>query len=153
MPAPKKHFLRRILELRLFLVINLFILFFLSLSFGREFLRDYQIQREIKGLRAEAESLEARNLEIASYNADLQTVEFLEEEARLRLGLAEPGEQLVVIVDDQVAGSSDGQEELVSDKLITHNSQLETTDVSNPTRWYYYFFDQDKFVTLKAYGQ
>ena len=152
MPAPKKHFLRRIVELRLFLVINLFILFFLSLSFGREFLRDYQIQREIKGLRAEAESLEARNLEIASYNADLQTVEFLEEEARLRLGLADPGEQLVVIVDDQITESG-GQEDSVSDKLTTHNSQLTTSDISNPTRWYYYFFDQDKFVTLKAYGQ
>ncbi|MFH1142861.1 MAG: septum formation initiator family protein [Candidatus Uhrbacteria bacterium] len=151
MPAPKKSFIRRILELRMFLLVNLLILFFLSLSFGREFLRDYQIQREINNLRADAESLEARNFEIIDFNTELQTQAYLEEEARLRLGLGDPGENLVIIINDdgeQVIGS-----EVNSEQLITHNSQLTTLKASNPQRWYYYFFDHEQFINLKVYGE
>lgn len=149
MPAPKKHFLRRILELRLFLVINLFILCFLTLSFGSEFFRDYQIQRDIDALQAEAEALEARNLEIAAYNSELQTEGFLESEARLRLGYAEPGEQLVVVVDQEASAAE--QNEYYSE-IITHNTELvDFEDVSNPQRWYYYFFDHQEFLKIKAY--
>jgi cell division protein FtsB len=151
MPAPKKHFLRRILELRLFLVVNLFILCFLTLSFGREFFRDYQIQRDIEALQAEAEALETRNLEIAAYNSELQTEDFLESEARLRLGYAEPGEQLVVVVNPDETATD--QNETYSE-LITHNSELaEFENVSNTQRWYYYFFDHQEFVKIKAYGR
>ena len=151
MPAPKKHFLRRILELRLFLVVNLFILCFLTLSFGREFFRDYQIQRDIQALQAEAEALEVRNLEIAAYNAELQTEEFLESEARLRLGYAEPGEQLVVVVDEEENATDQNDN---YSELITYNSeQTDFEDVSNAQRWYYYFFDHQEFVKIKAYGR
>ena len=151
MPAPKKSFIRRVLELRMFLVVNLLILFFLSLSFGREFLRDYQIQREINNLRTDAESIEARNFEITDYNAELQTQAYLEEEARLRLGLGEPGENLVIIMDQD--GQSVVESEISSEQLTTQNSQLITLDASNPERWYYYFFDHEKFINIKVYGQ
>ena len=154
MPAPKKNFVRRILELRLFLVVNLFLLFLLSLSFGREFLQDYQIQREINDLRAQADGLEVRNIEIAMYNTELQTQAHLEKEARLRLGLGDPGEQLVVIVEDEenVTGLANQNDQTAgADYLATLQESVE--QISNPKRWFYYFFDQEKYITLKAYGE
>jgi len=151
MRAPKKSFIRRILELRMFMVVNLLILFFLSLSFGREFLRDYQIQSEINNLRTDAESIEARNFEITDYNAELQTQAYLEEEARLRLGLGDPGENLVIIIDQE--GEQMIDSEISAEQLITNNYQLATLEASNPERWYYYFFDHEKFINLKVYGK
>ena len=151
MPAPQKNFIRRVLELRLFLVINLLVLFFLTLSFGREFFRDYQIQHEIGTLRDKAEELEVRNLEIDELNAGFETEMFLEEEARLRLGLVDPGEQVVVVMGEQNDQGSMTDDQ-ASEELTTDNSQLLTDSVSNPKRWYYYFFDHDQFLTLKTHG-
>lgn len=152
MPAPQKNFIRRILELRLFLVINLLVLFFLALSFGREFFRDYQIQHEIGALRDKAEELEVRNLEITELNAGLETEMFLEEEARLRLGLVDPGESVVVVVEEEQGSSVISSQLSVSEEPTTENRQLTTGSVSNPTRWYYYFFDRNQFLTIKTHG-
>ncbi len=153
MPEVRRNFIWRILELRSFLVVNLIILMFLTLSFGREFVRDYRIQQEIDNLRMEAEELEVHNLEIAKLNAELETETFLEEEARLKLGLLKPGEQLVVVVDEGVAGAPviDGGDETVFD-FVPSVSQEEEINISNPKRWWYYFFDHNKYQTIKIYG-
>jgi len=151
MPAPQKNFLRRVLELRLFLVVNLLILLFLTLSFGREFFRDYQIQHEIQALQDKAEELETRNLEVTQLNAGFETEMFLEEEARLRLGLVDPGEQVVVILDEQNDQGSMINDQ-ASEELKTQNSQLTTVAVSNPKRWYHYFFNHDQFLNIKTHG-
>ncbi len=152
MPAPQKNFIRRVLELRLFLVINLLVLFFLALSFGREFFRDYQIQHEIQALQDKAEELEVRNLEVTELNAGLETEMFLEEEARLRLGLVDPGEQVVVIVEEGSESSVSSSQLSVSEEPTTENWQLTTGNVSNPKRWYYYFFDHEQFLNIKTHG-
>lgn len=148
MPEVKKKLIRRILEHKGFMAVNLIILLFIGMSFGREFYRDYEIQSEINALRAEAEQLTAHNFEISKLNASLETETFLEEEARLKLGLSKPGERLVVVVDEgpetiSLGLNGSGEEGIPREEL---------ENVSNPERWYYYFFNQHKFELLKAYG-
>jgi len=149
MPEAQKHIVWRILERKVFLFVNLVLLTLLVLSFSREFLRDYQINSEISQLRAEAEDLEARNLDIASLNAEFETETFLEEEARLRLGLSQVGEQVVVINEaDPNATLAINETTGVQPTTFVDS---ETVDVSNVARWYYYFFDQEKYQYVKLY--
>lgn len=151
MPEHKKSLIRRILELRIFLVVNLLVLAFLALSFGREFMRDWEINREIEALRTEAEELEAHNLEIANLNNELNSETFIEGEARLKLGLVKPGEQLVVVVDEKDSALTNPD---LNQAPLQHldYKQDNYSEVANPIRWWYYFFDHNKYQTLKIYG-
>ncbi len=151
MPEHKKSLIRRILELRIFLVINMLVLAFLALSFGREFMRDWEINREIESLRTEAEELEVHNLEIANLNNELNSETFIEGEARLKLGLVKPGEQLVVVVDEDDVASVSLNENQAPLQHINYQ-QENNFEVANPTRWWYYFFNHEKYQTLKIYG-
>lgn len=66
-------------------------------AFIRETLRARQIDREIQALRDEAERLRVRNFEISSLQASLSSGEYLEREARMKLGLQKEGERAVVV--------------------------------------------------------
>jgi len=124
--------LRRLLGLRTFLFINLIILFLVTLSFGREFVRNYEIDREIKQLEQRASSLEQQNQDILQLAERLKTNDYLEQEGRLRLGLMKPGENVAVISEPEVGEAVELTGEETKEKI------LETT--SNPRLWWSYFF-------------
>ena len=149
MPELQKHIVWRILDRKVFLAVNLILLTLLVLSFSREFLRDYQINHEISQLREEAKALEARNLDIANLNAEFETETFLEEEARLRLGLSQPGEQ-VVVINESDPTTTLAMGDLTGAQPATFTDS-KTVEVSNASRWYYYFFDQEKYQYVKFY--
>jgi len=129
MPVHKKPFYRRLLEFRLFFVVNAVILVLLALSFGREFLRNMEIQHDIADLKAQATSLEAKSLEIAQLNTAFQTESYIEREARLKLGLKKPGEEVVVVQEG--SGMENRHEELkdpVSDMQSGTSDQASGAD-------------------------
>jgi cell division protein FtsB len=98
-----------------------------GISLAREILRNRTIDMEIKRIEAEAQSLEVKNLEVLNLVQQFEDTDFLEKEARLKLGLQKEGEKVVVINK-----SGQGAEIGVSD-----NSWLY---ISNPARWWNYFF-------------
>ncbi len=69
-------------------------------GFAREALRARQIDQEIRALKQEAESLRVRNFQVSSLQASLESGEFLEREARMKLGLQKEGERVVVLRKD-----------------------------------------------------
>lgn len=121
---------------------------FLVFSFGREFVRDYSIRQEIAALEAEKASLEAENSDITSFMASIQTETYIEREARIKLGLAKPGEQVVVLPSSGEANQ--GQDESGSVVEIT---MADLSSIANPSKWWYYFFDINKFDMIKIYGK
>lgn len=152
MRKPRPSFLKNLFGLRIFLVINLVILFFLALSFGKEFMRNYDIQKEINELQARADDLESRNSEIAKLSTVIQTEFFVEREARLKLGLSKPGEKVVII--EGVQELTDRGAERTGD-VIDHINQFTSDDeavdlksINNVTLWWYYFFNKPRFDQL-----
>ena len=140
---------KRFLRFRYLFAINLVILLFLFVSLGRELVRSLQIQKDIAVLQAKADTLMADNLEIAKLNTVLQTESFLEREARLKLGLKKPGEQVVVVETDPQKQTG----ELLPgplETLIGGAQPLQTA--SNPAKWWYYFFNYARFQQL-SYGR
>jgi cell division protein FtsB len=150
----QSSFIRRLLGLRVVLVVNVVILILLSLSFGREFVRNYSIQKDVAELRQTAKQLEARNLEIAEMHTQMQTESFIEKEARLKLGLKKPGERVIVVqeegegqVPEQEANTANaaGREEA---RFAQAADRDDKQSISNAKKWWYYFFDQQSFEQI-----
>lgn len=139
--------LSRLLSSRTFLLINLFVLGFLVFSFGREFVRDYSIRQEIAGLEAEKARLESENSEMAALMSFLQTETYIEREARVKLGLAKPGEQVVILPEGQSGQPAEGE----ADYAAAAAGDL--FSIANPRKWWYYFFDINKFDMINLYGK
>lgn len=144
MPQSRKTFLNRLVSWRYLFVINFLVLAFLFVIFGREFIRDREIQQDIILLQNRADELATRNLQIMELSTAFQTESFIEREARLKLGLKRSGESVVVIQSDQqaVANTNTFQDP----QLVL--AEQEMLEVDNPTKWWYYFFQQHKYEKL-----
>lgn len=77
------------------------VLFAIGLS--RELAGRHEINKEIKRLTQEKAALEQKNKELADMAASFEGDNFIEKEARLKLGLQKPGEKVVVIKRDGVS--------------------------------------------------
>lgn len=124
----------------LFLLVNVVVFFFLIVAFGREYVGNIQVEREIQQLEAEKSRLEQDKLNTLNLIEDLSSEEYLEREARTKHGLAEPGETLVVIQDpdENITG--------IDASLF----EDEAPPVPNAKRWFYYFFDREAYSDLKT---
>ena len=124
-------------KISLIVAVNLVILGFLLVGFGREYWRNIEIERDIASLKAESERLSGQKLESLSLINDLSSEYYLEGEARAKRGMGDPGEHLIVVdLPDETApvGQVAG--------IATDES------ISNPTRWWYYFFNQARFEAM-----
>ncbi|MCH8049556.1 septum formation initiator family protein [Patescibacteria group bacterium] len=128
-------------KLGLFIVVNVGILFFLIIGFGREYVSNLQIEREISELERERERLETEKLNTLDLIEELSSEYYLEREARTNHGLGEPGETLIVIQDQ-------GSRDLEASDKEDEDQALRQTE--NPARWFNYFFDKETFEKLNA---
>lgn len=138
-------FVRKLLEMRSFLLINLVVLFFLSLSFGRTFLRNASIQREIDALESEKTELEAQNIALLSLADQLQTKFYLEKEGRKKYGLQREGERLVIVTE-----TSEGEAGVEESGVEESEKSEEMSDLStnNLNRWWSFFFDREAYESF-----
>jgi cell division protein FtsB len=121
-----------------FLVLNLGVLLLIGWGFAGEYVRNKQLESEIETLERRSEELAARNLELADLADRLAGPEMVEKEARLKLNLQKPGEEVVVI-----RGSG---------PVVTNGSASPGTDadaeegtgiaMSNPRKWLHHFFNR-----------
>ncbi len=148
MPKPRLTFLQHLFRWRFLFVVNVLIILFLGVTFGREYFRTREIQKEINNLESEAKALFARNITLTELQTSVQTESFIEREARLKLGMKKPGEQVIVIQETQ-KGDKEGQAERGEDPSDPLDLVLDTTQdrppVANATKWWYYFFNKSAF--------
>ena len=106
-------------------------------GFLREHARSRQIDREIRALKDEAERLRVRNFEITALESSLSSGEFLEREARMKLGLQKEGEQAVVVRTAPTApDAGDG---------ALAQAEVPGEAWSNPRKWWTYFTDPQAY--------
>ncbi|WKZ29090.1 MAG: septum formation initiator family protein [Patescibacteria group bacterium] len=104
-----------------------------GVGFARETFRTRQVDREIQALRLEAERLRIHNFQVSSLQASLDSGEFLEREARMKLGLQKVGEQVVVLRKEDRVAAAPLEEGLASRSL--------DESWSNAKKWWNYFAD------------
>jgi cell division protein FtsB len=146
MPTPKNNLISRVLSFRYLIAINLVIIVLLSLSLGREVVRNYEIQSEIYQLQAQAESLAVKNSEISELYTAIQTESYIEREARLKLGMKKPGESVVVVQDagqERVVSETEEGQVLESGGIL-FIEDVPREEVANVYKWWYYFFNKEQ---------
>ncbi|MBU4315425.1 septum formation initiator family protein [Patescibacteria group bacterium] len=122
-----------------FVAICLILLLFFVFVFAREYVGNIQVQREIEQLEADKEYQEQTRLETMNLISQLSSEYYLEQEGRVKQGLAKEGETVVVIQDD------------ISTKLEQDGDINIESGISNITRWFYYFFSRDTFDQIAKY--
>jgi cell division protein FtsB len=161
MPAQRLALHKRFLRFRWLLLINLVLVAVLGMSLGREYMRSRDIQTQIDELTAQAEALQAHNLELTELATAFQTESYLEREARLKLGLKKPGETVVIVQEEQ------GRSISTNDQGKQNASEVPSSDpraaltqeqgalmaLANPWKWWYYFFDQSRYQQMLSYGR
>jgi len=110
----------------IFGLLIVFILLFVAA--GREAYRSYKINQEVRSLREKLEELNKNNSELAEMEKYLQSDEFLEKEARLKLNVVREGEKLVII--KQPEGAVVVEEKQIAEEKETPNIQ----------KWWKFFF-------------
>ncbi len=123
-------------------LVNVVILFFLIIGFGREYVSNLQIEREIQNLEEERELLEQEQLSTLQLIEQLSSEYYLEKEARSKHGLGRDGETLIIVQNDD--GVNNNQLGVIDDL-----EEISLEGISNPFRWYYFFFDKEQFVMFK----
>ncbi len=152
MPVYRGTFVERLLSWRFLFVVNFIIIVFLSLSLGKEVMRNNTIQSEISALQVQAAELADDNSNISALQSALESESYIEREARLKLGMKKPGENVVVIQDGDSVVTGRGTVVDSSDPLGLVISDS-STDIAlaNPTKWWYYFFNKQAFDQISAY--
>lgn len=114
------------------IIVGVFVLFN---SLRGEVTKSSDLDKEMERLQKEVEKLETRNSALVNLTKDLSDLEFLESEARVKMGMKLPGETVVVInrattTPKMAAGSGEGA-------LLW----------GNPKKWYQYFFKTSSQLT------
>lgn len=130
---------KKLRHTRWLLPVSAVLLVFLIIAFGKEYVGNMQIEREIAQLQDQKNSLETRKLFTLDLIDELSSEYYLEQEGREKQGLAREGETLVVINDDK--------NDLLSSATVQVSGLLGT---DNTIGWFYYFFAPAQFETQKS---
>lgn len=95
------HFFKRLTDVRfLGQMIFVFVLLLVSWSTTKAIQTNYELQKQVAQKQKQTELQKLRNENLKINNQYLQTDEYLELTARKQLGLAAPGEKLVIIPEE-----------------------------------------------------
>lgn len=95
--AQRHHGILRLLGMRAALAANLALAAFVAWGFSGEYARNRALQQDIVRLQQESVDLAERNRLLASSATAFASPDTVEREARLKLGLQKPGENVVVV--------------------------------------------------------
>jgi cell division protein FtsL len=123
----KRQFLPDLFYSKFFLFFCVAIFFAILFGVAKGTIKNYKVDYEVQDLQKEISNLERQNQEFSQLISYLKSENFIEQEAKLKLGLKKSGENLVVI--PQIAETSQVKE---GENI---NQQL-----SNPAKWWVYFF-------------
>lgn len=114
--------------------LGLVILILISIPLAKNVSKRYNINKEVRELGKEIEELEYKNKDLKDLIIYLESDQFVEEQARLNLGLKKEGEQAIVIEDISPRQLLDSGEENSGELASAKN-------LTNPQKWWRYFFN------------
>lgn len=122
----------RKLKTKLILISCLILLLIVSLGLFQSWRQNSEVNQEIDSLQTNIKNLEKDNLELKELVEYFNSDAYIEEKARIDLGLKKPEEKVVVVSNQREQGVGSIQEQI---------SKLETKNLSNPQKWLKYFFN------------
>lgn len=125
--------------LKVLFLIALVLLVIIAQSLIRETYKKNQISKEIERLEKQAREIDRENFEMEERLAYLESEEYKKKEAKDKLGLRDLGE-FVVFVKPRISQENNPVE---TENTITRSVTLSDPLVSNPIKWWQYFFGRN----------
>ncbi len=126
----RRGFTIKTFSFKLFILISALVMIFWGVKLGKEFYKEYQIQKEIDSLKNDIESLEKSNYKLSQLIEYYKTDEYKEAEARKRLNLKKKGEKVVII--------EPAAKNAIENKTEKKNKRDDK--LPNYKKWWNYFF-------------
>jgi len=121
--------LLRFLSSKIFSVLAIAIIFLVGLAFYKDYVRQQDLNQELSKLNTDIAGLASKKIELARLIDILESSNYIEKEARLRLGLKKIGEKVISVpANARPSGEVLGESTELTDKR------------SNPLQWFDYFF-------------
>lgn len=139
----KAGFIKRIfLNPKLLALLGIIVIILISFPLAKNISRRHKVNEEIKQLEREISEIENKNSDLESFIKYLESDQFAEEQARLKLGFKKEGEEVAVVKEGE-GGQRAGKENNDLKNIFSipglERSEAPKTD-SNPGRWWRYFF-------------
>lgn len=133
-----KHYIRNaLLGLILIIVIG-----FIAKNIFVIFERKYTIEQEKQALMKKVSRIKQDSLSLEQVKEYISTSAYQEREAKQKLDLKKPGEQVVAITPGSITANLNDSE-LVS-ILRDPQSEMRLPAQTNPQRWWAFFFDKER---------
>jgi cell division protein FtsL len=130
----RRNFFSKIIYNQKFLaLVGLALVIFVSFPLAKNVSKRYRLNKEIKELNEEIAEFESKNKDLKQLITYLESEQFVEEKARLNLGLKKSGEGVAIIKDDISTSTA------IS---LGSRGESDSSDFSNLRRWWNYFFDK-----------
>jgi cell division protein FtsB len=125
----------RIFSSKIFFVIFLIIVIYLSVNVYREIKQRVEVKREIANLKMEINNLSNENDKLGDLIEYFETEEYIELSSREKLGYKKPGEKIIVFTEE----GGDGI-------LNTAQNRNSLNRKSNLKLWWDYFFNNTNTI-------
>lgn len=127
------------ISVKIGLLIGAVVLVFVGVAIVKEITKKNQIQAQINSLKEEADSISKKNSDIQDKIAYFQSKDYMEMEAKDKLNLKSPDEQVIIVKPSMVSKEVPTEQVSASEKPLV--GQAETTvAIANHLRWWNYFF-------------
>ncbi|MEK7558010.1 MAG: septum formation initiator family protein [Patescibacteria group bacterium] len=139
----KKKFIYRVFFSQNFLTfLGLIVIVLISFPLAKNISNRYKVNHEIKELEKEIANLENKNSNFKDLVSYLESNQFVEEQARLKLGLKKEGEDVVVIkngLDNKIENNLTATSSSIFNIPGLDKANL-VNSISNLQKWLKYFF-------------
>ncbi len=124
-----KYLKNKNLKQKAIILVLIFVLCFVFFNFLRAWLKGNQVNKEIDGLEQEISGLQKDTAELTELIQYFNSSAYVEEKARVDLGLKKEGEKVVLVTDD-----------LKKNLLENDSANNAEESQSNFKKWWGYFF-------------
>jgi cell division protein FtsB len=125
----QNSFLQSFIYSKLYLLIGIFLIVVMSFFVAKEFMNKRGVDSEITNLKGEIQKLEGSNVDLQKLVQYLGSDDYVKQEAKLKFGYREAGEQVVVISNQNVDRK----------KFLAAVEKSEPV-LSNPEKWLQFLF-------------
>ena len=130
----KNIFLKFFLNQYILIAFVLLLLLLVSIPLARNVSKKYDIDSEVQALENEIASLQTKNIELEKLINDYASIDFVEEIARLNLGLKKEGEEVLVVKKDNSNIETSNNSLNAKIKFVGDKKE------ANTNKWFRYFF-------------
>lgn len=124
---------------KIILIVEFILLSYMLYVLSTSLYKSYQVDRFISQAQEENAKIEKSNYLLLEDYQYYQSNAYKEKIAKQNFGLVRPGEEVIILTPDTGAYSSGEERITVAAKEYYRN-------LSNPKKWFLFFFDREKFA-------